>query len=148
MRSDDPRRDGAAEGRRRKDAALSHLELRRAAFIRRARREFLHVLLARGSATSDDLRQRLELPEGIDPKVFGAVPGALAKAGIIAQDGFATTARPEAHARPVGIWKLVNRQLAEKWLAENRDCGSQASRHDGDQGLLFDQIPKRQEPRW
>jgi hypothetical protein len=147
MHNENPLRDSGAEGRRRKEAAVSDLEIRRSAFIRHARREFLHILLAHDLATSDDLRERLKLPEGVNPKLFGAVPGALAKAGIITQDGFARTTRPQAHGRPVAIWRLVNRQLAQEWLATHRDWMIWPAEHHQRILFPFDRSANNQRPR-
>ena len=63
----------------------------------------------------------VEVPAGINPKLYGAVPGPLARAGIIAADGFTKTSRPTAHARPITGWQLANRQKAERWLEVNSD---------------------------
>ena len=106
-------------GERLKQDALNALEKSRAYHVLRARRVLLERLLADGSATIDIVREAIELPEGIDPKLFGSVPGGLARAGIIERDGFTTTTRPTAHARPVSIWRLVDRAKAEAWLADN-----------------------------
>jgi hypothetical protein len=108
---------GLAEGLRRKDESLGLLAVRRAGLMRRAQRALLQVLLARGRATVDDVRRLVDCPEGVCPKVFGAMAGELARARIIEQDGFAKSTRPEAHARPVSVWRLINRTTAEEWLA-------------------------------
>jgi hypothetical protein len=105
-----------AEGERRKDAALVLLESRRECYIRQGRRALLVKLLRDGVATADDVRAAVELPPGLDPKAFGAVPKMLASAGIIRADGFVRTARAEGHARPVTRWRLVDARAAEAWL--------------------------------
>ena len=104
-----------------KDAALATLDARRSEYTQRGRRALLKALLTTGTATADDVRDLVELPAGINPKLFGAVPGSLARSGIIRQSGFAKTSRPEAHGRPVIVWALANRAAAEKWLVENPD---------------------------
>ncbi len=105
------------EGERRKDAALALLECNREAVILEGRRALLHVLLIRGTATIDDVRGIVRTPPGVNPKAFGAVPSALAKAGIIVRDGYKTTSRAAAHARPVSRWKLIDEAAANAWLA-------------------------------
>lgn len=108
---------GISEGERLKDVALSLLSARREALIRLGRRALLNTLLERGTATADDVRAAVEVPEGVDPKALGAVPGELATAGIIRRDGYVRTCRPEAHARPVSIWRMADASKAERWLA-------------------------------
>ena len=102
-----------------KDAALTTLDACRHEYTQRGRRALLKALLTTGTATADVIRDAVELPPGTNPKLFGAVPGPLAKAGIIRQSGFAKTSRPEAHGRPVIVWALANRAAAERWLLEN-----------------------------
>lgn len=100
-----------------KASAQALLEARRTALVLKSRRALLMALLTAETATADDVRQVVELPPGVDPKVFGAVPGMLARAGIIRRVGFAQTARAKAHARPVAVWKLADRSAALQWLA-------------------------------
>jgi len=111
--------DSRRDGERRKDAAFVLLEVRRECYVREARRALLEVLLANGVATADDVRARVELPKGINPKAFGAVPSVLARVGIIRRDGFTRSTRPQAHARPVSIWKLADAVAAKRWLASH-----------------------------
>lgn len=106
------------EGDRRKRDALAHLEAR-AGLLLRGRRALLLRLLIGGTATIDDVRDAVELSAGVDPTAFGAVPGPLATAGIIRNVGYAKTCRPDAHARPVTLWALVDRAKAEAWLTEH-----------------------------
>jgi len=110
------RTDGAREGGQRKDAALLLLEVTRGAYIRKARRALLEVLLRQGKATIDDVRRIVELPGTINPKLFGPVVLGLARAGIIRGEGYQHTGRPIAHARPVTIWRLVDAAKARHWL--------------------------------
>jgi hypothetical protein len=140
-RSDDL--DGRTDGERRRDAALDLLAARRDVYLLRGRRALLAVLLIHGSATVDAVRAAVELPAGIGPKLFGAVPKALVAAGIIAADGFDRTTRRTAHARPVTVWRLLDRSKAESWLSTHPDLSDPSAddldgaRFDGDQGLLF-----------
>lgn len=134
--------DCRCEGERRKADALAVLADRREVLVRRAQRALLAVLLEHGTATADDVRELVELPPGIDPKCFGAAPGALARRGIIAADGFAKTARPEGHARPVTVWRLADAEAARCWLWDHPDledpgCGNFQPAAPGAQGLLF-----------
>jgi len=129
-----------ADGKCRKSEALDALAKRRAVYVRQGRRALLLTLLAGRTATADDVRAAVKLPAEVNPKCLGAVPGTLARAGIIEPAGFQDTTRPEGHARPVTVWRLVDRAKAEQWLEDHRDqadargCGQAGPR----QGLLFD----------
>jgi hypothetical protein len=106
-------------GNTRKQAAHTRLEAQRERYVRLGRRAFLVHLIEHGSATADDTRAVIELPDGINPKLFGAVPGPLARAGIIRRVAFTTTTRAVAHARPVSVWALADEAKAHAWLVEN-----------------------------
>jgi hypothetical protein len=114
-----------SEGERRKLEALVLLEARRAVYLNRGRRALLAALLAAllGSenATADDVREAIKLPSNISPKCLGAVPGTLARAGIIRRAGFANTTRSIGHARPVSVWELADRDKALQWLRDHPD---------------------------
>jgi hypothetical protein len=109
------------EGERRQRAALDLLAVRREALVRRGRRALLLRLLAAGAATADDVRVAVELPPGVGPRLFGAVPGKLAGDGIIQPAGYAATGRPQAHARPISVWALADRAAALDWLHDHPD---------------------------
>ncbi len=108
-----------AEGKRGKLTAFALLAAHRQSLIRAGRRALLAALLERGTASADDVRTAVPLRPGVGPKVFGAVPGELAEAGIIAADGFIRSTRPEAHARPIQRWRLLDRTAALAWLEEH-----------------------------
>ncbi|MDA1053797.1 MAG: hypothetical protein O3C40_25390 [Planctomycetota bacterium] len=108
-------------GTKARDAAIELLEERRQVIVNRGRRALLTRLVTGATATADDVRAAVELPETIDPVCLGAVPGALARAGIITRAGFVATARPDAHARPVSIWSLADREAALEWLRGHPD---------------------------
>jgi hypothetical protein len=110
---------GLHTGERRRDDAHALLEVRRATYLLLARRALLTALLERGTATADDVRDAVELPEDIDPVCLGAVPTALARAGIIERVGYVATRRPDAHARPLTLWGLRDRDAAIQWLADH-----------------------------
>ncbi len=109
--------DAAAEDA--KQAALDLLAEKRAAIVRHGQRLLLHRVMTHDTASIDDVRGQIELPLKVNPKCLGAVPGTLAKAGILQRTGYRPTDRPEAHARPVSVWQLKDRQAAEKWLREH-----------------------------
>ena len=110
------------EGEGRKDAAHALLEVRRDVLIRRARRALLFRLLEVGTATADDVAERIG-PTGadIDPRWLGTVPGRLALAGIIRRISYTRSARPIRHASVIGVWELADRAAALAWLARNPD---------------------------
>lgn len=110
-----------ADGEARKLDAHALLEARREVYVLRGRRALLAALLARGEATADDVRDAVELPDEINPVCLGVVPGLLARAGIIERVGFAESRRPDAHARPVSVWRLADRAAALGWLAAHPD---------------------------
>jgi hypothetical protein len=119
LEADNLRRAGRREGHRRKDAAHAILDARRERFVTQARRQLLFVLLEQGTASADDVRERITLPADIGPVCLGAVPKPLALAGIIRRIGYTVTSRPVAHARPVSIWELVDPDAARRWLADH-----------------------------
>lgn len=122
-----------------KTRALTTLEARRRVYVNRGRRALLGMLLRHGHATADDVRNAVDLPPDVDPVCFGAVPGALARAGIIERAGFKSSVRADAHARPVSVWRLVDRDAALAWLDEHPDMPDPDDDHDGDgQRTLFD----------
>ena len=81
-----------------------------------------HALLTGliGVGTVDDVRVAVPLPLDENPKVFGAVPGALVAASVIRAAGYATTRRADAHARPV-VWELADRAAAVAWPPAHPD---------------------------
>ena len=112
-------------GEDRRDAALTLLRQRRGSLVRRGQHALLRQLLATGTATADDVRAVVELPPNISPKLFGAVPGPLAEAGIIMAAGYVPTTRAKLHARPVMLWRLADQTRAIAWLDANPEI------HDG-----------------
>jgi hypothetical protein len=92
-----------------------------ALLVRRGRRALLLRLLAAGVATADDVRAAVELPPGVNPKLFGAVPRPLAEAGIIRPAGYTTTDRPPGHGHTIRRWALADRVAALAWLAAHPD---------------------------
>ena len=75
MRTNQTDRSGCDIGKSRKMAAHVLLEAHRGRTIRNARRVLLQHLLDYGTATIDDVRAVIELPDGVDPVCLGTVPG-------------------------------------------------------------------------
>ncbi len=101
-------------------AHVAHEE-NRAELIRIARLALLRHLLANGTGTMDDVREVCEVPPGVSPTYFGGVPGGLTKSGIITRDGYRGTNRAKAKDRPIAVWRLVSRELAEVWINANTE---------------------------
>ena len=68
--------------------------------------EMLKVLQAQETATVDDVRSRLEIPDSALMKIGPAIRG-LAQDGQIVPVDRAKTQRGKAHGREVKVWKLV-----------------------------------------
>jgi len=125
------------EGERRKLDSHAMLEARREVHVLRGRRALLQQLLNTGQATADDVRDAVELPSEVRPVCLGAVPGPLARAGIIRRVGFVKTGRPDAHARPISLWELGDRDAAVRSLAAHPDrVDPSPSEMDTDPSLL------------
>jgi hypothetical protein len=75
--------------------------------------------LDHGTATADDVRADVPLPDAIGPRAYGAVPLPLSELGIINHGGYTPTRRPEGHARPIAVWALSDRAAAIDWLSEH-----------------------------
>jgi hypothetical protein len=117
------------------------LEARREAYIRQARRALLWRLLEAGTATADDVAERIgPAPEGIDRRFLGTVPGPLARARIIRRADFVPSTRPSRHASILSVWILADRAGATAWLARNPDLPES----DDDAGALSPAPPKPQ----
>jgi len=116
-----PERRQSLSGEDLKLDAHAFLEARRELFILRGRRALLTALLRTGRATADDVRDTVELPDSVGPKLFGPVPGPLARVGIIELGGSVKSRRPDAHGRPVSVWRLRDRQAAQRWLSDHPD---------------------------
>jgi hypothetical protein len=109
------RNSGRAEGERRKAHQLDNLEAHREVYVHRGRRALIEKCLRDGIATADDVRT-VELPEGMDPRCFGAVPGPLARAGIIRRADFGKSNRRQRNASYISIWELCDAEAARDWL--------------------------------
>jgi len=117
-----PRRCDPANAKRQRQESVKVLADLRAVFILRARRMLLLDLLANGTATADDVWAVMTpFPAGIAPRCLIAVPGALARQGIIRSVDRVQSVRPERRGARVALWVLVDREKALRWLRDNRD---------------------------
>ncbi len=115
------RHPGQSEGERRKADVLATLAARRELYVLRGRCALLRRMLEVGVASADDVRRAVTLPEDIDPRCFGSVPGPLARAGIIRRSDFRKSHRAERHASYITEWELIDREAAEAWLTDHPD---------------------------
>jgi hypothetical protein len=95
------------DGQAAKQLALGLFEQNRKAKLAEARPLFVQVLREQGRSTIDDLRDRMQIPDEYDPRWLGAVPGPLARRGIIRHVGYRKSERRVAHARELRLWELV-----------------------------------------
>ncbi len=107
------------ESRKLKEEALAGHESTRKAILLKARHIFIRHLLNTGSATADDIRNKFEVPEGVNPNFLGSVPTPFTRGLIINRNGYVESSRPAAHARVVSVWRLINSRKAEAWLLDN-----------------------------
>ncbi len=98
-------------------AELDLLQEERQLLIVEGRRLLLEKLLKSQQATADDVRAGLFVPPGIDARCLGAVPGSLARGGIIKPVGYVKSERSTGKAKPVMVWELADRRAAQAWLA-------------------------------
>ena len=98
--------------------------LRRAEYVRSARRVLVDILLCRSDwpavASMDDVRRFHPVPRDMDPRVLAGVPGVLHRAGLIAPIWHCQTRRPAGHGRWLTVWSLVDRDAAKAWMKGGR----------------------------
>jgi hypothetical protein len=75
-----------------------------------ARDRFL-TRLRKGPATFTEAIRGLELPEGMDGRMFGAMVAELHRDGVIEPVGFAPSSVPSGHSR---VWRLVDQSKGGK----------------------------------
>lgn len=108
--------DSCRDGETLRDAALDLLRTHRTELVRTCTVAALRIALDRGTVCADDVRGIVPIPDGISPKLVGAVFRDLADAGILFRDGYRPSTRPVAHARPISIWDLVDATEATRRL--------------------------------
>lgn len=115
-------------GEERKQAAHALLEVHREAYLRLARRTLLELLMQNGTASMDDVRDLVQVPDSINPKFFGAVPGMLARLNIISAHSAVKTRRKVARARSITLWRLSDLGKAKEWLRTHPPIESKAEK--------------------
>ena len=88
-------------GQAAKEEALERFESESQAWLAQARQIAREVCRRKGTATSDDVLTATGLPEGLHHNVVGAI----FRRGFV-RVGFTQTARPEGHARVIGVWEI------------------------------------------
>jgi hypothetical protein len=129
---------GLAEGERRRDEALTLIQLHRAVLVRRVQRVYLDLLLTRGPSTSDPVRALVPIPPGIDPRLVGAAVRQLAEQRLIRRAGMGRSERPTAHRRDLPLWEAADRVAAAAWLAAHPDLPDPEPPPHPQQPTLFD----------
>lgn len=97
------------EGERRRDEGMARadyyadLEWKTAAY-----QALVDVAYLTPFLTSDEVWDRIDGPETHEHRALGAIFRRAAEAGVIAPtDTYRPTARPEAHRRPVRVWRSL-----------------------------------------
>ena len=93
-------------------------------------------------AIIDDVRDRVACPEDANRKNFGEVIQQMKANGLIRKVGHAYTKRKVAHGRDVGLWQLVDVEVARKRLDQLRQLVKEKTERAVDaarsvQGTLF-----------
>ncbi len=98
-------------GRAIRDSQLALFEQRDADFLARCRTLAVEIAKAQGTVSINDIRARISIPAEMNPSVLGAV----FKGKKFKACGFTEATHPQAHARIVRIYQIVNvYQLTEK----------------------------------
>ena len=85
-----------------KEEALKLLQETRSEFLYQCKKIAISHALKNGSVTIDDVRDKIELPEGIDGRVFGAV----FNNKDFVKVGYTETKRKTSHKRPIAVFEL------------------------------------------
>lgn len=80
----------------------------RAAVIASAQRAMLDVLRDQPTASADDIRPRVTIPDGVHPAVIGCAIAGLHRDGLIAPVATIATSRPAGHAHLMRVWRLAD----------------------------------------
>ena len=95
----------------------------------------LSVVLTNGEAGTDEAHAQFELPEAVEPRIWGAITGGLLVKGLIRRVGETHTRRSAAHGRRIGVYAVTDAVQARK----RRDVlAASAARKRLAQQTLFD----------
>lgn len=92
-----------------RDFGIARVSCGREDWIAYARAVAVEVAEANGQVTINDIRERVELPDGFPANVWGAV----LRGDAFEPVGFCQATHPSAHARVVRIYKLKGARDAE-----------------------------------
>ncbi|MFL5341882.1 MAG: hypothetical protein ACJ8F7_17185 [Gemmataceae bacterium] len=130
---------GRFEGDRRRDEALTLLQVHRDGLVRCLQRAFLLHLLTAGPSTIDPVRGLVPIPPGTDPRCVGAAVRGLAGLHLICRAGATRSCRPEAHGRDLPLWAIADQAAALEWLAANPET-PEAPAPTSPASTLFDSV--------
>lgn len=92
-----------ATGEHRRDLALAGHEMSKAQWIKMARAVAEAIAREKGQVTSDDVRDRCDVPAGMNPSVMGAV----LRCRTFKLLHFEKSRRDVANARRIGVYRLA-----------------------------------------
>jgi len=91
-------------GRSIRDNQLALFEIRDTEFLSRCRALAVEVCRTQGTVCINDIRARIQLPEGMHPSVLGSV----FKSKQFQAIGFTEATHPQAHARVIRVYQLID----------------------------------------
>jgi len=98
---------GLEAGRSLRDVALDlveHTTTEREDWVADARRYAIWYSGAYGQVTSDDVRIARPIPDGVDPRILGAV---FRPSKLWLKVGYQPTTMVQAHGRPIAVWRWL-----------------------------------------
>jgi hypothetical protein len=102
---DPPKAEGRRKGLAARDEALERVSRGKTSYVSRGVEVGRMILDACGELTSEDIRRSLPIFDGEEPRVLGAVMNKLIRDEGLVRDRYEPTSRPEAHGRPIAVWK-------------------------------------------
>ncbi len=116
-------KEGRAKGERRAERGIQRAALDHETDIERDTEKFLDAILSSpdGLATMDDAADKLTVNYRAGGRWRAAVPMGLKREAIIAADSVGKSSRPARHAGLQTVWRLTDRNAAERRLAETRE---------------------------
>lgn len=97
----------AEVGQKIRDRQLDFFEVRDEEFLAHCRSVAVAIAQQQGSVSINDVRERVAIPYGKHPSVFGAV----FKGKQFTPIGFTEATHPAAHARVVRVYTIANKEI-------------------------------------